>query len=89
MNEINYQVFDQDTGVPIKKYTDEKVRELAQKEGRSVSEVFEEISSGAKLLWEYSLEDGGDFYEYEKLCSYDEIEKIAKDKEWFSWRLSL
>ena len=40
MKEINYQIFDPESGLPIESLTDEFIRETAQRDDSSLSETF-------------------------------------------------
>jgi len=43
MTEISYQVFDEVSGLPIRTLSDGFIREMAQRQNKSCSEIFNEV----------------------------------------------
>ena len=48
MREINYQVFDEKSGLPIESLSDGSVREFAMRQDKSCSEIFNEMKDAVK-----------------------------------------
>jgi len=51
MTEISYQIFDKESGLPIKELSDEFIRSMAFELEVSVSEIFNKIKDNLKIKY--------------------------------------
>lgn len=59
MHEINYQIFDKVSGLPIESLTDGMIREFAMKDNKSCSQVFNEYKEALEKIGVKYMIPGG------------------------------